>query len=117
MLDFMGNTIDTGDWLVSGGGGNRKSEYGMILHRVIEVKPDSLRAVRLLSSYDNDVAECKAKKVTIKSGVKYIKVMPSDHAMALFMNIEDEMADQEDHERCAKWIHGSYQFEDYADEF
>ena len=117
MLDFMGSEIQPGDWLAQGAKGNTAAQYGMLLFRVLDVADDKIRVVGLTSSYQHGIPTVRAVKKTLKSTQKTVIVMPPNSAMALFMRIEDGMTEPDDHIRAAKWLHGSYQFEDLQNEF
>lgn len=98
MKDFLGQTLEQGDFLVYPGSGNGKAEYGLILYRVLSVKPDSIRAERLQVSYRPDVAVRKAS--TIKSGTKIVKIFPPPAMIKAFD------APEKNFEVVSEWVHG-----------
>jgi len=85
--DFLGVPYKIGDYVASGGAGNGRAEYGMILYRVVSLKP-KLKLVRLAMSYPTHSAEETVVRqsgwVTVQNTNKYVIVQPPPAVTALF---------------------------------
>jgi DUF917 family protein len=103
MKDFLGQVIAVGDFLATGGGGNTKCEYGMILYRVKEVKADALKVERLDVRYEGVSGKniiILRKTSTIKAVTKVVKINPPQKMIDVFEKPEGN------EKLVADWVHG-----------
>lgn len=108
MHDFLGNEFKIGNYVVAGGAGNTKAEYGMILYKVISVQP-TIRLKRLDVRYcDDDLTVCiHSTKVTIQNPNKYLQIEPSEKMKDLFERALVDRLSCDEREAIANWIHGA----------
>jgi len=106
MHDFIGTPIVPGCWVAVGGRGNGPAEYGMILHRVKEVKDGKLRTSRIRVHYGDEVPKASVVNRTIQKGTKVVVVTPPDEVAGFFKRVADGTATPADHKLAGKWIHG-----------
>lgn len=101
--DFLGQKLNTGDFIAYPGGGNSKCEYGTILKRITALRPDGgIQAERLYVTYpDHKTPKVSKSKSVIKSLTKVVKVNPPPQAISLFENPELNP------EVVATWVHGT----------
>jgi hypothetical protein len=91
--DFLGREIEEGMWLVCSGSGNKSSEYGMILFRVVEATPTKLMVVRLRHNgmpghhLHRCSLEWRVSKSYVRSPTKYVVVHPTKEAKELFNSV------------------------------
>jgi hypothetical protein len=107
--DFMGNELSVGDFVVAGGSGNSKAEYGMILYRV-EDTSGKLKLRRLTVSYptanaSNTVVE--SRLITVENTNRYARIFPAEHVIDLFARAVNGTLTQNERTLVGKWIHGA----------
>lgn len=101
MLDALGQTLNIGDYILVPGQGNRTAEYGLIMHKIVDMDlgKESLRTKRLSVQYrPNKVEHAGA---TLTSLGKVVKILPPANMVTIF-----EGADMKHFNIISKWIHG-----------
>ena len=111
LYDFLGQPITADDcWLATGGRGNVKAEYGMILHKVLAVVGKKLKVRRLTVAYTHQTqvptVTVGYSDVTVSSPTKFVRVNPSAEIRSLFSKVEDGKATLKDANVVGKWLHG-----------
>lgn len=102
MLDFLGRTIEVGDYMVYPGGGNRKAEYGLILLKVLGISEKGVSVERLDVSYTSAKSgTIHRQKSTIKQTTKVVKVTIPPRMVCIFEQPDGHF------ELVGKWIHGT----------
>lgn len=106
--DFLGRDIRVGDYLASGGAGNRAAEYGMILYKVLK-SGEKLQVVRLSVSYPKGSIEIKSRKSVVQNPNKYVLVDPPEKVRDLFERALEDSVDpkSQDAKTLGKWLHGT----------
>lgn len=107
MKDFLGRDVKVGDYLATGGTGNTRSEYGMILCRVLTVEPH-IKVVRINVTYTNGSHELGHYHYIVQNPNKYVLVDPPEQWRELFESVIAGNADLKPKEAkdLIKWIHG-----------
>lgn len=108
MQDFLGRDIRVGDYLASGGAGNRSAEYGMIMYKVLE-SGEKLQVVRLSVSYPSGSIEIQPRKSVVQNPNKYVLVDPPEKVRDLFERALGGSVDpkSQDAKTLGKWLHGT----------
>jgi hypothetical protein len=116
MRDTMGQDVEAGDYLLTGGKGNGPAEYGMVMHKVISTTPEAWKLVRLgviYNHWDDDgnrqkpaTVSLKLKRSTAKKGTKYVKVNPPAQVRKLMEAGLNGTATPEQMKTIGAWLHG-----------
>lgn len=104
MKDFLGNEIREGNWLATGGKGNGDGHYGMVLCKVLRVDDGKMQLLRLRVQYGPK--RVTARKSTVTASSKFVVVEPPTRAVSLFNALVSGEANQNMHDRAAKWVGG-----------
>lgn len=106
MKDFLGqDLVVVGGFIVYPGAGNTAAEYGLILHKIIDIDPEkkSIRTERLDVRYKEGGGkdEIRRVKTTIKALTKVVMVNPPEQMIKVF-----ESGDMKYFDLIGKWLHG-----------
>ncbi len=101
MHDFIGQTINVGDFIAYPGAGNVKAEYGMLVGRVLKYIGDKISVERLDVNYVGFKVVIVRKKITLSNLNKCSVIHLPDRVKQVWDNAELEPV------LVAKWIHGS----------
>lgn len=115
MKDFLGRDIQVDDFIAYPAGGNRATEYGMIMGKVLKFTAKGISVERLDTKYEYDPKNSNMpdgykvtilrKKVAITNLNKVVVIEPTFRAKQLWEHAELEPV------IASKWIHGSQTFE------
>lgn len=109
MRDYLGREISTGDYLVVGGRGNSKSEYGSIMLYVEALTTGGIKVRRL---HPAGYPEIKSRAYTLKRGQKVTIVSPSPEVADIFHRGIEGNVTREEKVWISNWVHGSAEFSD-----
>ena len=107
MKDFLGNPITVGSFVVVGGKGNVRAEYGMILHRVYKVTGDKAGTERLEVKYPKQKPVVTLRKTTISNPNAAVVITPTPEAVDLFEKAEAGTLTDADSALIGHWVHGA----------
>lgn len=107
--DCLGKQLLAGDFLMSGGAGNKTAEYGLILWKVVLIPgDDKVKLLRLDVHYGSAGPTVSSRTHTSSSPNKFVKVQLSFLQEALFDKAvqQPNLLSAEEKEVIASSIHG-----------